>query len=102
MVSTQMDGPMGYLFDWDPKKAASNLRKHGITFEEATTVFGDGLVLLMLDPDHSLDEERYILLGMSSRRNLLVVSFAERPPRTRLISTRRATRPERRLYEEET
>lgn len=86
---------------WDSVKAAANVPKHGVTFDEASTVFGDPLNLLMADPDHSHDEERSVLLGMSNRRKLLVVAFAERPPRTRLISARRATRHERRRYEEE-
>ena len=93
---------MGYIFEWDAKKAESNAQKHGVTFDEASTVFGDPLGLLMPDPDHSLDEERYLVLGMSNQHTLLVVAFAERPPRTRLISARRATRGERRNYEEET
>ena len=92
---------MGYVFDWDPDKAESNLRKHGVSFEEAATVFGDPLALLMKDPDHSFEEERYLLLGRSIRQRLLVVAFAERPPLTRLISARRAIRTERRRYEEE-
>ena len=92
---------MGYIFEWDPKKARSNARKHGVGFDEASTVFADPLGLLMPDPDHSHNEERYIVLGMSSRGKLLVVAFAERPPRTRLISARLATRQERRRYEEE-
>jgi uncharacterized DUF497 family protein len=92
---------VGYIFEWDPTKAAANVHKHGVTFEEASTVFGDPLNLLMADPDHSYDEERFVLLGMSNRRKLLVVAFAERPPRTRLISARRATRHERRHYEED-
>lgn len=92
---------MGYEFEWDAEKAESNARKHGVTFDEASTVFGDPLSLLMHDPDHSAEEQRYLLLGMSNRRRLLVVAFAERPPRTRLISARRASRPERRCYEEE-
>ena len=91
---------MGYEFEWDPVKAASNLKDHGVSFEEASSVFADPLAMLMVDPDHSIDEERYVLLGESSRRNLLVVAFAERPPRTRLISAREATRHERREYEE--
>ncbi|MBI2368831.1 MAG: BrnT family toxin [Deltaproteobacteria bacterium] len=91
---------MAYIFEWDPAKGASNARKHRVTFDEASTVFGDPLALLMPDPDHSLDEERYLLLGMSNRRRLLVVAFAERPPRTRLISARRATQQERGRYEE--
>jgi len=92
---------VGYVFDWDPDKAESNLRKHGVSFEEASTVFGDPLAMLMSDPDHSVDEERYVLLGTSLRKKLLVVAFAERTLLTRLISARRATRTERRKYEEE-
>ena len=92
---------MGYIFEWDPRKAESNARKHGVTFDEASTVFGDPLGLLMSDPDHSLSEERYLVLGMSNQQRLLVAAFAERPPRTRLISARRATRREWRRYEEE-
>jgi uncharacterized DUF497 family protein len=91
---------VGYVFEWDPKKAESNARKHGVTFDEASTVFGDPLGLLMPDPDHSSDEQRYVVLGMSNRRRVVVVAFAERPPRTRLISARRATRHEQRRYEE--
>ena len=92
---------MSYVFEWDAKKAESNARRHRVAFDEASTVFGDPLSILMPDPDHSLREKRYLLLGMSNRRRLLVVAFAERPPRTRLISARRATRQERREYEEE-
>lgn len=92
---------MGYVFEWDPMKGEANARKHGVTIDEATTVFGDPLNLLMADPDHSRDEERFVLLEMSNRRKLLVVTFAERPPRTRLISARPATRHERRRYEED-
>jgi uncharacterized DUF497 family protein len=91
----------GYLFEWDAQKASSNRQKHGVAFHEATTAFADPLAMLQSDPAHSVDEERYIVLGMSNRRRLLVVAFAERPPRTRLISARRATRKERRQYEEE-
>jgi len=91
---------VAYIFEWDQAKAASNAQKHSVTFEEASTVFGDPLALLMGDPDHSVAEDRYILLGMSSRRRHLVVAFAERAPRTRLISARRATAAERRRYEE--
>lgn len=92
---------MGYIIEWDAEKAKSNCRKHRVTLDEASTVFGDPLALLMRDPDHSIGEERYLLLGFSNRRGLLVVAFAERPPRTRLISARRATRRERRMYEEQ-
>lgn len=92
---------MAYIFEWDAEKAKSNAQKHGVTFDEAATVFGDPLSLLMPDPDHSSSEERYLVLGMSRRRRLLVVAFAERPPYTRLISARQATRRERRRYEED-
>ena len=90
---------MGYIFEWDPKKAEPNARKHGVTFDEASTVFGDPIGLLMPDPDHSLNKERYLVLGMSNQQRLLVVAFAERPPRTRLISARRAKPREWRRYE---
>ena len=92
---------MGYRFEWDAAKAAGNLKKHGVAFDEAITVFGDPLNVLLPDPDHSRGEKRYLLLGTSIRHRLLVVAFAERPPRTRLISARRANRRERRKYEEE-
>lgn len=92
---------MGYVFEWDPLKAGVNASKHGVTFDEATTVFGDPQAMLMADPDHSDQEMRYLLLGLSTRHRLLVVAFVDRPPRTRLISARRATRHERSEYEEE-
>ncbi len=92
---------MGYEFEWDADKAAANLRKHGVSFDEASTVFADPLSLLMPDPDHSSGEERFLVLGLSNQGRHLVVAFAERPPRTRLISARRAARRERRRYEEE-
>ena len=91
---------MGYEFEWDPAKGAENLRKHGVSLDEASTVFGDPLAMLMSDPDHSVEEERYLLLGRSTRSTLLVVAFAEGPPGTRLISARPATRHEWRRYEE--
>jgi len=91
---------VGYEFEWDPIKAAINLHDHGASFEEASSVFADPLAMLMADPDHSIGEEWYVLLGESTKRNLLVIAFAERPPRTRLISARGATRHERRQYEE--
>lgn len=91
---------MGYNFEWDPKKAEANLSKHGVSFREAVTAFGDPLSMNMADPDHSEDEERFIVLGLSDRYRLLVVSYTERPPRTRIISARLATRHERKQYEE--
>ena len=91
---------MSYNFEWYPEKAAANLHKHGVSFEEATTVFGDPLAMNMPDPDHSLREERFIILGLSHRIRLLVVAYAERGTRTRLISARQASKRERRQYEE--
>ena len=91
---------MSYYFEWDPEKGVANFRKHGVSFEEATTVFGDLMAMNMPDPDHSLNEERFVLLGLSYRLRLLVVAYVERGMRTRLISAREATRQERRQYEE--
>ena len=91
---------MSYEFEWDANKATANNQKHGVSFHEATTVFGDPLAMLMRDPHHSLSEERYLVLGASSAGRLLVVSHTERPPRTRIISARPATRNERSHYEE--
>jgi hypothetical protein len=82
---------VSYEFEWDHAKAGSNLEKHGVSFEEAVTVFADPLSLNMPDPAHSADEKRFLVLGMSTRDRLLVVAYAERPPRTRLISAREAT-----------
>ena len=91
---------MSYEFEWHANKAEANLRKHNVSFHEASTVFADPLAMLMPDPDHSTGEERNIVLGTSSAGRLLVVSHAERPPRTRLISARPATRNERNQYEQ--
>ena len=88
------------LFEWDPEKAAENLRKHGVPFEEAETVFDDPLSKTLLDPDHSEGEERYLEIGYSRRRRLLLVSYTEREGRVRVVSARRVTRKERRNYEE--
>ena len=92
---------MAYNFEWDPKKAASNLTDHDVSFDEATSVFGDILSMNMPDPDHSEGEQRFLVLGMSAASRLVVVSYAERPPRTRIISARLATKRERRKYENE-
>ncbi len=91
---------MGYDFEWSPEKSASNRKKHGVTFEEATTAFADPRSLNQFDPDHSVDEDRYILLGRSQFGRILVVSYTDRPPRTRIISARLATRRERNQYEQ--
>jgi uncharacterized DUF497 family protein len=90
---------MKMIFEWDPKKAALNLAKHGVAFQEASTVFGDPFSLTIPDPDHSEDEQRFLLLGRSSANRLLVVSFTDREPNTRIISARKATPNERRKYE---
>jgi len=87
-------------FEWDPRKAAINVRKHGVTFQEASTVFGDPLAITFDDPDHSLDEERHITFGISRSSRLLVVSHTERGTRTRIINARPMDREERRIYEE--
>ena len=87
-------------FEWDPKKASANLRKHRVSFDEAATAFLDDLSLTGDDPDHSVNEERYVTFGVSSAGRLLVVAHTERGDRTRIISARPATRSERKLYEE--
>lgn len=87
-------------FEWDSKKARANLRKHGVSFDEAATVFLDDLSLTGDDPDHSVSEERYVTFGVSNAGRLLVVAHTERGDRTRVISARPATRSERKLYEE--
>lgn len=86
-------------YAWDPRKADANLRKHGVSFEEAATAFGDPLSLTTRDPDHSLDEERFILIGRSSSQLLVVVVHVERDDIIRIISARPASRRERVLYE---
>ena len=93
--------PVGYSFEWDPEKAEANLSNHGVSFAEAVTAFGDPLAMNMADPDHSHNEQRFIVLGMSERYRLLVVSYTERPPSTRIISARLAIRHERKQYEED-
>jgi uncharacterized DUF497 family protein len=87
-------------FEWDPRKAAANLRKHGISFEEATTALRDNLAITGRDPDHSTGETRYITFGVSSQGRLLVVAHTERGGLVRIISARTATKSERKIYEE--
>ena len=87
-------------FEWDPLKAKANLWKHRVSFEEATTALLDPLSKTDWDPDHSLEENRFITFGMSARQRLLVVSYTERYETIRLISARLATRREREIYEE--
>jgi uncharacterized DUF497 family protein len=88
-------------FEWDPQKAASNARKHRVSFEEAATAFGDPLSVTIGDPDHSEDEQRFLLLGMSHVGRLLVVAHAERDETVRIISARLANGHERQTYQEE-
>jgi uncharacterized protein len=85
-------------FQWNRTKAALNLSKHGVSFEEASTVFDDPLSQVVSDPDHSFDEDRWLITGTSEPGRLLVVSFTERGDATRLISAREATRSEARDY----
>ena len=87
-------------FEWDATKARRNLAKHGVSFSEAATVFGDLLALTFHDPDHSEEEERFLTFGSSRDGHFLVVSHTDRGDRTRIISARRMTRRERKSYEE--
>ena len=91
-----------FSFDWDEPKNRADRRKHGVSFEEATGVFYDDHALLIADPDHSLDEDRYILLGLGIAMRMLVVChcYRERDEVIRIISARKATRRERAKYNE--
>jgi uncharacterized DUF497 family protein len=91
---------MSLEFEWDPKKAEANRAHHGIDFEEALTVFRDPLARIFEDEEHSKDEEREIIVGHSVKQRLIVACFAVRGGRIRLISARKATRLERKDYEE--
>lgn len=86
-------------FEWSQEKASSNIKKHGVSFDEAVTVFWDENALIINDPDHSEDEDRFILLGMSENLRVLVVIHCERGNTIRLISARTATKQERKQYE---
>jgi len=92
----------GLKFRWDARKAADNLRKHGVSFEEAKTAFYDGFARVIADPEHSEGEARFILLGYSMAFRLLVVShsYRDKEDEIRIISARKATKLERRQYEE--
>lgn len=93
-------GGMAVEFQWDPKKAAANLRKHGVVFDEALTVFADPLAKIFDDEDHSTKEEREIIVGHSVKHRLLVVCFAAQEGSARIFSARKATKQERKDYEE--
>jgi hypothetical protein len=87
-------------FEWDEAKAAANLTKHDVSFEEAKTIFDDPLYVDFYDPDHSQDESRYIIIGLSIRGRLLITSYTEREDSVRLINARELTQSEREAYEE--
>jgi uncharacterized DUF497 family protein len=86
--------------EWDPKKAKSNLRKHRVSFEEAATALSDSMAATGIDPDHSTIEERYVTFGVSEKGRLVVVSHTEKDEIIRIISARKASKGERKLYEE--
>jgi uncharacterized DUF497 family protein len=88
-------------FVWNAQKAVGNLRKHGVSFHEAATVFLDPLSVTGEDPDHSLEERRFVTFGMSSSGRLLVIAHTVRDDAIRIITAREATRGERKLYEED-
>lgn len=89
------------IFEWDPAKAKTNDRRHGVTFREAATVFGDPLSITFPDPDHSVGEDRFITFGLSFNGRLLVVSHTDREEGIRIISARTMTPKEKRIYEED-
>lgn len=85
-------------FEWDPRKAASNLSKHSVSFNEAVTVFNDPMFITVMDDEHSEDEERYITVGLSNASRLLMVAHTDRNGLIRIISARRATKKEENFY----
>ena len=87
-------------FEWDEAKAGVNLSKHGVSIEEAATVFGDALALTFPDPDHSVGERRWLTIGLSTKGRVLVVVHIEKGRTLRIISARKATRYEREIHEE--
>lgn len=87
-------------FEWNPTKAANNLVKHGISFEEAVTIFSDPMFVTVVDYDHSQDEERYITIGLSGYARLLMVAHTDRSGQIRIISARKATKKEEYFYEQ--
>jgi uncharacterized DUF497 family protein len=86
--------------EWDSKKAKSNLEKHGVSFEEAATALSDPMAATGADPDHSLTEDRYITFCVSEKNRLVVVSHTEKDQTIRIISARKASKGEQKLYEE--
>lgn len=92
---------MALTFEWHVEKARENLKKHNVSFEEARTVFNDPFSITIADPEHSTDEDRYIDIGLSAKGQILVVVYTERGSNIRIISCRKATNAERRVYEQE-
>lgn len=92
--------PRRMRLEWDPRKARANVRRHGVTFEEAATALRDPLSATGADPDHSMDEYRYVTFGLSERGRVLVVAHTDRGDSIRIISARVASKAERRVYEE--
>ena len=90
---------MSLIFAWDEDKSKENERRHGVSFEESKTIFNDPLSITIYDPDHSIDEDRFIELGLSKTGRFLIVCYTERGTTIRIISSRAATRRERRAYE---
>lgn len=90
---------MSLNFEWDEIKAEENLKKHGISFDEAKTVFNDPFSLTIYDPNHSINEERYVDIGLSSKGRLIIVSYTERGENIRIISCRKAKKKEQKDYE---
>jgi uncharacterized protein len=93
---------MSLEFEWQPDKAAKNLQKHKVSFQEAATVFADETSATVYDPDHSDEEDRFLTIGYSNRGRLLIVSHTDREQRIRIISARLLTPSERRTYEQST
>lgn len=91
---------MSLTFEWDEDKAEENLKKHGVGFEEAKTIFNDPFSITIYDNEHSSNEERYVDIGLSLKGRLIVVSYTERKENIRIISSRKATKKEQKIYEE--
>ncbi len=91
---------MKHRFEWDPEKARVNLQKHQVDFEEASTIFDDPQFITFLDGEHSIDEERYITIGLSNKNRLLLVAHTEREDVIRIISARKAVKNEEKFYNE--
>ncbi len=100
LIKVTNNAPLGMEFEWNPDKGDTNLKKHGVSFQEAATVFGDALSITFPDPDHSIGESRYVTIGLSRYGRLLLVSHTDRDEHIRIISAREATGQERRFYEE--